>query len=327
MKCNNCGNKIRNPLNFCPYCREPLNPIANKLIKKKRFSVKKYLLILFFTISSLALIYAFFLYKDKLAFTSKLTSAIEIIKYYSNSIVDKKEPNRFIEPITKIEFIFVKGGCFTLGDTFGDGDIDERPSKEVCVKDFYISSTEIPKKQCINIMSNNASDIKDPLLPVDNVNMKVIDDFLVRLNNNDMKFKFRLPMEAEWEYACRSGGKKEKISGTANEKDFEKYGWFGTNSGGKPHHVGTAKPNGLGLYDMSGNVWEWTQDDYIPDCYKFINKDNPICKGVSSNKVIRGGSWNLSERFARCSARRGSDPLGKANNVGFRVVAVSDVNQ
>ncbi len=281
---------------------------------------------LFFIILSCAVVFSVFSLNNEYPLNNQLTSFMDKIKYYVKSVKtlsEVKELNNFTEPITKIEFTLVKGNCFLMGDTFGAGDPDERPSHEVCVKDFYISTKETSQMQWMSLMANNPSTIKEPQLPVDNVNIKDINEFLIHLNHRDSKFHYRLPTEAEWEYACRSGGKEEKYSGTSKETEFKDYGWSGTNSGGKPHPVGTLKPNGIGLFDMSGNVWEWTQDDYIPDCYKKINKDNPICKGASDNKVIKGGSWNLSERFARCSAKRGAYPFGKANNVGFRVVAIS----
>lgn len=265
-----------------------------------------------------------FTQRDKLPFASNFTQLNDKLKGFLapfKSLLQDKKPEKFVEPTTKIEFRLIKGGCFILGDTFGDGDSDERPTKEVCLNDFYIATKETTQEQWLRVMKNNPSTFKDPLLPVDNVNIKDIEEFLAVLNKNDTNFKYTLPSEVQWEYACRSGGKNQKYSGTSKDDELKDYAWFGANSAGKPHPVGTLKPNALGLFDLSGNVWEWTDDDYNPDCYKSISKDNPVCKGNAGNKVIRGGSWSLSERFCRCSARRGAVPLGKANNVGFRLVA------
>ncbi|MBF0506181.1 MAG: formylglycine-generating enzyme family protein [Nitrospirae bacterium] len=239
-----------------------------------------------------------------------------------NDIPLPKSPAKYTDPATGMEFVFIPGGCYSMGDIYGDGDADEKPVHEVCVNDFYMSKYEVTQGQWVSLMGKNPSSFKEgKSYPVENISWQNTQNFITALEKKNSAYRFRLPTEAEWEYACRSGGKKEKWAGTGNETALGEYAWFGSNSGGRPHAAGKAKPNGQGLYDMSGNVWEWVEDDYAPDCYQNQEKDNPICiRGRGSNRVIRGGSWNLSARFARCSARSSAKPSEIAYSAGFRLV-------
>ncbi|MBF0328630.1 MAG: formylglycine-generating enzyme family protein [Nitrospirae bacterium] len=230
-----------------------------------------------------------------------------------------KPDEKYTDPSSGIEFVFVAGGCYFMGDIFGDGDPDEKPVHEVCVNDFYISRHEVTQDQWKIVMGKNLSAKSGGSYPVEKVSWKDTQDFFAALKKKNSSSTFRLPREAEWEYACRSGGKKEKWSGTANESSIDQYAWTGSNADGKLHPVGRSKPNGIGLYDMSGNVWEWVEDDYAPNCYQDQERDNPICIGAG-NRVIRGGSFQLSARFARCSARSSANPSESVYSVGFRVV-------
>jgi len=233
-----------------------------------------------------------------------------------------KVPDNYTDPATGMEFVFIPGGCYRMGDVFGDGDADEKPVHEVCVKDFYMSKYEATQGQWGSLIGKNPSSFAmGKSYPVERISWQDTQNFITVLKKKNSGSKFRLPTEAEWEYACRSGDKNEKWAGTENEAALGEYAWSGLNSGGKPHPVGSAKPNGLGLYDMSGNVWEWVEDDYATDCYQDQEKDNPVCiKGRGGNRVIRGGNWYLSARFARCSARSSANPTTSAYSVGFRLV-------
>jgi formylglycine-generating enzyme required for sulfatase activity/uncharacterized caspase-like protein len=228
------------------------------------------------------------------------------------------------DPITGMEFIFVKGGCYEMGDTFGDGYDNEKPVHEVCVDDFYIGKYEVTQAQWKAIMGNNPSYFKDcgDNCPVEQVSWNEIQEFINKLNQGAGTNKYRLPTEAEWEYAARSGGKKEKYAGTSNESELGEYAWYDKNSGSKTHPVGQKKPNGLGIYDMSGNVWEWVQDWYDENYYRSSPKDNP--KGAYSGqyRVLRGGSWLIGPGLIRAANRDRLEPTGRAlygDYVGFRV--------
>ena len=127
-------------------------------------------------------------------------------------------------------------------------------------------------------------------------------------------YEYRLPTEAEWEYACRSGGKDQKYCGGNN---LDQLGWYGDNSNGKTHPVGQKKANGLGLYDMNGNVWEWVQDWYGP--YSSNHSTPSSSPASGSNRVLRGGSWNSNDSVSRSAYRRSYSPFNSYGNMGFRL--------
>ncbi|MEE8185155.1 MAG: SUMF1/EgtB/PvdO family nonheme iron enzyme, partial [Thermodesulfobacteriota bacterium] len=164
-----------------------------------------------------------------------------------------KKPEGSVQSV-KDEMVFIKGGCFDMGDTFGEGDGDERPVHSACVDDFYIGRYEVTQKQWITVMDNNPSSfINCDNCPVENVDYNDVQEFIRRLNRMT-GLQYRLPTEAEWEYATRSGGNKEKWAGISSEDKLRDYSWYRSNSGGRTHTVGLKKANGLGLYDMSGNI-------------------------------------------------------------------------
>jgi len=155
--------------------------------------------------------------------------------------------------------------------------------------------------------------------PVENVSWYEVQEFIERLNSKTGK-KYRLPTEAEWEYAARSGGKREKYAGTNSDADLGSYAWYITNSGSKTHPVGQKQPNGLGLYDMSGNVWEWCSDWYGKDYYASSPKDNPQGPSSGSYRVLRGGSWGNDPRNIRASDRGIDFPSFRLIYNGFRLL-------
>jgi len=223
--------------------------------------------------------------------------------------------------LKKMEFVHVKGGCFQMGDVFGEGEADEQPAHEVCVKDFSMSKYEVTQHQWQEMMGNNPASFKDcgPDCPVESVDFNTIQEFIKALNKSKGAH-FRLPTEAEWEYAARSGGKREKWAGTDNDEELTDYAWFSVNSGGKRHPVGTLKPNGLGLYDMSGNVREWCLDWYDETYYASSPKDDPAGPATGQKRVLRGGIFADDARMVRTGARA-SDVVDVADgDQGFRLV-------
>jgi sulfatase modifying factor 1 len=227
----------------------------------------------------------------------------------------------FKDPITGMEFVWIKGGCYDMGDIFGDGNPDEKPVHEVCVNGFYIGKHEVTQAQWEKVMGNNPSFFKrGGSYPVENVSWYEIQEYIRKLKRS-INIKYRLPTEAEWEYAARSGGRKEKWPGTSKESDLDDFAWTDKNSGEQDHPVGRKKPNGLGLFDMSGNVWEWVADWYDQDYYRNSSKDNPKGPDRSwdNTRVIRGGSWISMPGDSRASLRAKAIPSVRGN-LGFRLV-------
>ena len=222
---------------------------------------------------------------------------------------------------TEIEVVLVKGGCFQMGDTFGTGRSDEQPVHGVCVDDFSIGRYEVTQAQWLAVMKiNPASNIAcGPECPIENVSWDEVQVFIKKLNEFTGK-NYRLPYEAEWEYAARSGGSNELWAGTSDEAKLGEYAWFVDNSEEKTHPVGEKKPNSLGLYDMTGNVWEWCQDLHDAYYYKASPARNPQGPVNGTARVTRSGSWSSKSWELRATARGRIYPKNKNAGLGFRLV-------
>ena len=168
-------------------------------------------------------------------------------------------------------------------------------------------------------MGSNPSKFKGDNLPVEQVSWNDIQEFITKLNTMTGK-TFRLPTEAEWEYAAR-GGNKSKGYKYSGSNTLDNVAWYTNNSSSKTHPVGQKQPNELGLYDMSGNVWEWCQDWY--GSYSSSSQTNPTGPSSGSYRVLRGGSWYHFARICRVSYRLNSDPDDRYNLNGFRLVCRS----
>ena len=203
-----------------------------------------------------------------------------------------------------------------------DGDSDEQPIHEVCVKGFEIGVHEVTQDQWKKIMGENPSYFKDcgGDCPVEQVSWDDVQDFIKKLNSKG-NTRYRLPTEAEWEYACRSGGQDEKYCGGNNLGEL---GWYDNNSGRKTHRVGQKKANGLGLYDMSGNVWEWVNDWYGASYYSKSSKLTPLGPSSGSIRVLRGGSWYGYASFSRSAYRNYYSPDYRSSILGFRLSRTSN---
>jgi len=224
------------------------------------------------------------------------------------------------DPVTGMEFVLVKGGCYPMGDSFGEGDPDERPVHEVCVSDFRIGRFKVTQEQWKKVTGNNPSRFgKGGDYPVENVSWDDVQRFIKRLNGKTGR-KYRLPTEAEWEYAARSGGKDEKYAGTSSDGELKEYAWYYLNSRGSTHSVGRKKPNGLGLHDMTGIVWEWCGDFYGEKYYRHSPRMDPKGPPAGFYRVLRGGSWDTDARNARAASRYWSPPETGTAKRGFRLV-------
>lgn len=231
-----------------------------------------------------------------------------------------KKQSTYLDPYTGIEFVHVKGGEYEMGDMFGDGTEDEKPVHKVIVNDFCIGKYLVNQGQWIRVMNEFVPIPLRENYPVEAVSWKHVQQFIDRLNQRTDK-NYRLPTEAEWEYAARSGGKREKWAGTSDESELGEYAWYHANSGDTSHSVGQRQPNSIGLYDMSGNVWEWCGDWYADDYYKRSPSNNPKGPELGKERVLRGGAEGSTAKYVRVSCRNSHEPsLFPARPIGFRLV-------
>jgi formylglycine-generating enzyme required for sulfatase activity len=227
-------------------------------------------------------------------------------------------PESFIEEFCGMEMVYIPGGAFEMGDLFGDGMANELPVHKVRLEAFHMGRCPVTQDQWMRLQSENPSRFQGGDLPVEQVTWDQARDFARQLTlAHKSRFRFDLPTEAQWEYAARSGGRSELYAGG---NDIGKVAWYENNSNGRTHPVGANMPNGLGLYDMSGNVWEWCLDTFAADAYTRHNAYNPLENTIGADRVIRGGSWNLDAWSARCARRFSfrSDMFG--SGLGFRLV-------
>ena len=221
-----------------------------------------------------------------------------------------------------IEMVKVEAGSFDMGATPEMRSLqypydDEKPDHRVTLtKNYYIGKYEVTQALWQVVMGNNPSRFKGDDLPVERVSWKRCQDFISKLNSLTGK-RFRLPTEAEWEYAAR-GGNKSRGYRYSGSNTLDDVAWYGDNSGSKTHAVGTKQPNELGIYDMSGNVSEWCQD--WRGSYSSSPQTNPTGAVSGSYRVDRGGSWLYSAWFSRSSSRGGRTPGGRDGDLGLRLV-------
>ena len=218
-----------------------------------------------------------------------------------------------------IDMVRVEAGTFTMGATaeMKEPWEDEKPTHRVTLtNDYYIGKYEVTQALWQAVMGHNPSYFKSDNLPVESVSWDDCQDFLSKLNRITGK-TFRLPTEAEWEYAARGGNKSRgyQYSGSNNLLDVA---WFWDNSGCRTHAVGTKQANELGIYDMSGNVWEWCQDWY--GYYSSSSQTNPTGANSGARRVYRGGSWYFDARYCRSSCRNSSSPDRRSYCLGLRLV-------
>ena len=247
-----------------------------------------------------------------------------------------------------MKFILVKSGSFLMGSPESEKgrNWNEKRHKVIISKNFFIQETEVTQGQWKKLVGFNPSSFKKygPDYPVDTVSWNQCREFIKVLNKWEGTNKYRLPTEAEWEYACRAGSTTAFADGPITEFScitpdpaLNAIGWYCANSGLKnppgdfrPHPVKTKKPNAWGIYDMSGNVEEWCLDSckwrnawtgkigVITDTYK-NNIIDPLSK-TGTRRIIRGGSWNESAKYCRSAYRGYYKPVAKRNSLGFRIL-------
>ena len=214
--------------------------------------------------------------------------------------------------------VYVPGGTFTMGATGEQGSDawdNEKPTHSVMLSSYYIGQTEVTQALWTAVMGSNPSNFKGDSRPVENVSWNDCQTFISRLNAKTGK-NFRLPTEAEWEYAARGGHSGGSLY--AGSDNINNVAWYYDNSGRETHNVATKSPNGLGIYDMSGNVREWCQDWY--GNYSSSSQTNPKGPSNGANRVYRGGSWLFNAGLCRVSIRFNFTPSYSCNDLGLRLV-------
>ncbi len=269
-------------------------------------------------------------------------------------VISPEPENIWTDPVTGMEFRYVPGGTFMMGDEY----YVHETVHEVRLSGFYVGKYPVNQGQWKRVMGNNPSYFqKGSDYPVEQVSWNDAQEFIRKLAEmNRGRYDFRLPTEAEWEYAARSGGRKERYTDMqeivrkliemnrgkyelrmptkaeweyavrgggkkgryAGGDDIDAVAWYGENSGGSTHPVGKKAPNGFAIHDMSGNVWEWCGDwfgDYPSGPVK-----NPVGPSIGSSRVFRGGCWGNIAGYCRPAFRYRGLPATRSNNLGFRLV-------
>ena len=215
----------------------------------------------------------------------------------------KKKPQEFTVNGISFKMIYVQGGTFTMGCTSRSCSKKEIPSHQVALGDFYIGETEVTQALWKAVVGSNRSNFKGDNLPVEQVSWNDCQEFIRKLNALTGK-TFRLPTEAQWEYAARGGNKSRQYE-YAGSNNIDDVAWYSVNSSSATHPVKGKQANELGLYDMSGNVFEWCVDWY--GSYNSYSQTNPEGPSSGSSRVLRGGGWcedcqyffcRVSNRFA-----------------------------
>ena len=260
--------------------------------------------------------------------------------WYSNDMLFRDFTKADGTPIGKlktnnnkqVDLVFVEGDTFQMDST--DGESDEELFHSVTVSNFHISKYPVTQKQWIDVMGSNPSHFKGDNLPVENISWYDAVDFCNKLsqkegltpaytiNGTDVTCNwkaigYRLPTEAEWEFAAK-GGNKSKGFVYAGSDNIDEVAWYESNSGNKTHAVGTKKANELGIYDMAGNVWEWCWDWKAP--YSSSAKPNPSGPDSGFYRILRGGSCCFNAERCRSASRGINYPNHSDHNGGFRVV-------
>ena len=248
------------------------------------------------------------------------------IAVYNSDEATTNRPTRTV-PGLGLELVKIEPGTFMMGSPGHNSD-EGPPTRVTISKGFSMSKYEVTQGQYEAVMGANPSRFKGNLnLPVENVSWVDATNFCAKLTEQERQagrlpdgYVYRLPTEAEWEYACRAGTTTRFSYGDDPEYvELGEYAWYDENSSSRTHPVGQKKPNPWGLYDMHGNVWEWCLDWYSGS-YPGGSVTDPKGPSSGSFRVIRGGSWYVSARFCRSAIRDWFVPSLRHSRLGFRVV-------
>jgi len=216
-----------------------------------------------------------------------------------------------------MKFTQIPAGEFDMGSEESD---DEKPVHTVKIKNpFYLGTYPVTQAEWKAVMGDRPSHFKGDDLPVEKVSWDKVQEFIKKLNEKEGTDKYRLPSEAEWEYACRAGTTTRYSFGDL-ESELGKYAWYDDNSDGETHPVGQKNPNPWGLYDMHGNVWEWVQYMWQYDYDGAPTDGSARESGDGAARVIRGGGGNFSAGYCRSASRFHFDLSDRNHNLGFRLL-------
>ena len=220
-----------------------------------------------------------------------------------------------------MEFVRIPAGSFPVvaDRNFEETGEDGARRRRVTISQpFYLGKTEVTQAQWMAVMDGNPSEFKGDDRPVENVSWWDVQEFIERLDRQESTKKYRLPTEAEWEYAARAGTTTQYSFGD-DKTELDRYAWFGENAGGKTHPAGQKGPNPWGLHDMHGNVWEWVQDWYGEDYYVRGPETDPQGPFIGVSRVLRGGGWFSAAGDLRSAGRSYGRPNTRFDVIGFRL--------
>lgn len=240
----------------------------------------------------------------------------------ARSLKDVPKHGDTLTNLQKMTFVYIGSGKFHMGSSESDSDrdSDELLHKVTLIKGYWLQTTEVTQGQWKMVMGENPSRFSDcgDNCPVENVSWQDTHSFIAKLNSSDSKLTYRLPTEAEWEYAARAGSESKFCFGNS-AKTLSNYGWYDSNADNKTHPVAGKKANAWGLYDMHGNVWEWCQDwygDYPTGA--IVNPTGPL---TGRNRVFRGGSWFSGYKMCRSAVRQALSQENRNFYLGLRLAA------
>ncbi len=265
--------------------------------------------------------------RSTITFAGFLSALLALTACAASSIPEP--PALWIEPVTGMEFLYVVPARFTMGsgEEVPGRQIDEVLHDVNLTRGFYLGRFEVTQEEWVEVMGNDPSQFSacGSRCPVETVNFFDIQQFIQRLGERSAGHRFRLPTEAEWEFACRAGTTTPFSTGenlTSEQANFDgKYPYDGAPAGifrGSPAPVGSYPPNPWGFHDMHGNVWEWCQDWYGP--YQEGEVIDPLGPANGELRVIRGGSWLFDGNSARSALRYTHAPEDDGFSLGFRLV-------
>lgn len=321
IKCPSCGNLISDKAEKCPRCgaprmRQPQPPVQPQQpiqpetpIYQKRNESSKVLYVLVGVLAAAVLGLGGFL-----AWKSGLFGGTD------NKAIAEQEKKTLDPVILNLinNMVTVEGGTFTMGATPEQGvcDNDEYPSHQVTLSSFSIGKYEVTQEEWRAVMGTNPASFQGDKCPVEFVSWNDCLEFIEKLNSLT-EMKFRMPTEAEWEFAAR-GGNISRGYQFAGSNILNSVGWHSGNSGSRTKEVGQKSPNELGLYDMTGNLWEWCSDWY--GSYSGNSQTDPTGPVNGTSRVLRGGGWNGGAKNCRISNRDGRLPDYSSDRLGLRLV-------